>query len=49
MEAFWYLGVCVDKTLRANIHLEEIKVNIEEWIGKVVLISKVNGKWIEVR
>ena len=38
-----YLGVWFDRKLRGNVHLEKM-ANTEEWVRKVLWMSRVNGQ-----
>ena len=43
VEEFKNLGVWFDRKLRGNVHLEKMKIKAEEWVGKVMWMSRVNG------
>ena len=44
VEEFMYLGVWVDRKLQGNIHFEKMTKIVEEWIGRVMWMIRVNGK-----
>ena len=39
-----YLSVWFDRKLRCNVHFEKMVNKAEEWVGKVMRISRVNGQ-----
>ena len=39
-----YLGVWFEWKLRGNIHFEKMANKAEEWVGKVIWMSRVNGQ-----
>ena len=41
---FKYLGVWFGWKLRGNVHLGKMANKADEWIGKVVWMSRVNGQ-----
>ena len=38
-----YLRVWFGRKLRSNVHLEKMVNKAEEWVGKVIWLSRVNG------
>ena len=44
VEEFKYLGVWFDRKLRGNFHLEKMGNKVEEWVRKVMWMSRVNGQ-----
>ena len=42
VEEFKYLCVWFDRKLRCNVHLEKMASKAEEWVGKVIWMSRVN-------
>ena len=43
VEEFKYLGVWFDRKLRRKVFLEKMANIAEEWVGKVIWMSRVNG------
>ena len=44
VEEFKYLGVRFDRKLRGDVYLEMMPNEPEEWVGKVMWMSRVNGQ-----
>ena len=42
VEEFKYLGLWFDRKLCGNVHLEKMANKAEEWVGKVMWMSRVN-------
>ena len=44
VDEFIYLGVWFGRKLSGNVHLERMANMEEEWVGKVMWMSRVNGQ-----
>ena len=44
VEQFKCLSVSFDKKLRGNVHLDKMANKAEDWVGKVIWMSRVNGR-----
>ena len=42
VEEFKYLGVWLDRKLQGNVHLEKMENKAEEWVRKVLRMSRVD-------
>ena len=43
VEELMYLGVWFDSNISANVHLEKTTNMVEDWVGKVMWMSRVIG------
>ena len=43
VDEFKYLGVWFDRKLRRKVFLEKMANMAEEWVGKIIWMSRVNG------